>query len=103
MNISLLVEHTPTVIPTQPIMYQHPGFSSSLSCEVAAVPVPAVSWYYLDSPLGPTKIKSHDEIFMEIEGYKDGRMTFSLMLENVTDADYGHYSCNATNSSRQQR
>lgn len=99
MNISLLVEHIPTITPTQPTIYQHPGYSSSLSCEVAAVPVPAVSWYSLGSPLGPTMVKSHGDISLEIDEFKDGRMTFSLIFHNVTQEDYGQYSCNANNTS----
>ena len=97
MNISLLVEHIPTTSPTQLSVAQSPGHPSSLSCEVTAVPVPAVSWYRLGSPLGPTKMKSHGDLSIVIEGYKDGRMISSLVFYNVTLEDFGQYSCNASN------
>eukprot|EP00092_Neocalanus_flemingeri_P090220 GFUD01114246.1.p1 GENE.GFUD01114246.1~~GFUD01114246.1.p1 ORF type:complete len:372 (-),score=94.49 GFUD01114246.1:640-1755(-) len=97
MNVSLLVQHIPTINPSKSIMSQFPGYPSSLSCEVTAVPVPAVSWYSLSSPLGPSLIKSHGDLSITIDDYKDGRMTSSLVFYNVTQEDYGHYSCNATN------
>ena len=97
MNVSVLVEHIPTITPTQLTISQSPGYPSSLSCEVTAIPVPAVSWYRLESPLGPTMMKSRGDISMMIDEYKDGRMTSSLVFYNVTQEDYGQYSCNATN------
>eukprot|EP00092_Neocalanus_flemingeri_P007176 GFUD01007754.1.p1 GENE.GFUD01007754.1~~GFUD01007754.1.p1 ORF type:complete len:362 (+),score=102.88 GFUD01007754.1:347-1432(+) len=97
MNVSLLVQHIPTIIPSKSIMSQFPGYPSSLSCEVTAVPVPAVSWYSLSSPLGPSLIKSHGDLSITIDDYKDGKMTSSLVFYNVTQEDYGQYSCNATN------
>eukprot|EP00092_Neocalanus_flemingeri_P038490 GFUD01041901.1.p1 GENE.GFUD01041901.1~~GFUD01041901.1.p1 ORF type:complete len:355 (-),score=97.94 GFUD01041901.1:168-1232(-) len=97
MNVSLLVQHIPTIIPSKSIKSQFPGYPSSLSCEVTAVPVPAVSWYSLSSPLGPSLIKSHGDLSITIDDYKDGRMTSSLVFYNVTQEDYGQYSCNATN------
>eukprot|EP00092_Neocalanus_flemingeri_P029987 GFUD01032556.1.p1 GENE.GFUD01032556.1~~GFUD01032556.1.p1 ORF type:complete len:357 (-),score=100.41 GFUD01032556.1:240-1310(-) len=96
-TISLLVEHVPTITPTKPTISQYPGYPSSLSCQVTAVPVPAVSWYRLGSPQGPTMIKSQGDLSMVIDDYKDGRMTSRLIFYNVTQEDYGQYSCNATN------
>eukprot|EP00092_Neocalanus_flemingeri_P063338 GFUD01076603.1.p1 GENE.GFUD01076603.1~~GFUD01076603.1.p1 ORF type:complete len:351 (-),score=92.71 GFUD01076603.1:58-1110(-) len=96
-TISLLVEHVPTITPTKPTISQFPGYPSSLSCQVTAVPVPAVSWYRLGSPQGPTMIKSQGDLSMVIDEYKDGWMTSRLIFSNVTQEDYGQYSCNATN------
>eukprot|EP00092_Neocalanus_flemingeri_P102849 GFUD01131564.1.p1 GENE.GFUD01131564.1~~GFUD01131564.1.p1 ORF type:complete len:354 (-),score=88.31 GFUD01131564.1:15-1076(-) len=96
-TISLLVEHVPTITPTKPTISQYPGYPSSLSCQVTAVPVPAVSWYRLGSPQGPTMIKSQGDLSMVIDEYRDGRMTSRLIFSNVTQEDYGQYSCNATN------
>ena len=102
MNISLLVEHSPTIIPTK-LVTQAPGYPSSLSCQVTAAPVPSVSWYRLGSPLGPTIIRSKGDLSMVIEDYRDGRMTSSLVFHNVSRDDFGEYSCNASNSLGQVR
>ena len=83
MNISLLVEHSPTIIPTK-LVTQAPGYPSSLSCQVTAAPVPSVSWYRLGSPLGPTIIRSKGDLSMVIEDYKDGMITSSLLFHNVS-------------------
>ena len=103
MNISLLVEHSPTTIPTKLVMTQAPGYPSSLSCEVTAGQFPSVSWYRLGSSLGPTIIRSKGDLSMVIEDYKDGRMTSSLVFHNVSRDDFGEYSCNASNSLGQVR
>ena len=97
MNISLLVEHSPTINPTQESITQSPGYPSSLSCEVAGVPVPSVSWYKLQSSMGPTIIRSQDDLSMVIDDYKDGKMTSSLVFHNVSQDQFGEYSCNASN------
>ena len=98
LNISLLVDHIPTVAPTNSTISQSPGYPPSLSCEVTAVPVPAVSWYRLGLSKDPAMIKSHGDTSILIADYKDGRMVSSLVLDNVTQQDYGQYSCNATNT-----
>ena len=103
LDFSLLVEHIPTVIPVHQLIYQAPGYPSSLSCEVTAAPVPAVSWYRLGSHMGHTIIKSHQDISIMIEDYKEGRMISSLVFDNVTQEDFGEYSCNATNTLGQVR
>ena len=97
MNISLLVEHSPIITPTKVVMTQSPGYSSSLSCEVAGVPVPSVSWYRLRSPMGPSMMKSQDDLSLVIHDYKDGKMISSLVFHNITQDRFGQYSCNATN------
>ena len=102
-NFSLLVEHTPAVLPLHSPTYQAPGYPSSLSCEVTAAPVPAVTWYRVGSPTGPAIIRSHQDISIIIQDYKDGRMTSSLVFDNVTLEDFGEYSCNASNSLGQVR
>ena len=38
-----------------------------------------------------------------IEDYKEGRMISSLVFDNVTQEDFGEYSCNATNTLGQVR
>jgi len=98
MNISLLVEHMPIVSTKQSIVSQSPGNSTQLTCQVTAVPVPAVSWYSLDPDQEPAMIKSRGDLSITIKDYKDGRMTSSLIFHNVTQAHYGGYSCNATNT-----
>ena len=97
MNISLLVEHKPIITPTKVVMTQSPGYPSSLSCEVAGVPVPSVFWYSQESPLGPTMMKSQDDLSLVIDVCKDGKMISSLVFHNVTQERFGKYSCNATN------
>ena len=96
LNFSLLVEHIPTVTPLHTLMYQSPGYPSSLSCEVTAAPVPAVSWYRVGSPMGPAIIRSHQDISIIIQDYKEGMMISSLVFDNVTHEDFGEYLCNAT-------
>ena len=98
MNVSLLVEHIPIVSTNQSTISQSPGYSTHLTCQVTAVPVPAVSWYSLGSYQEPTMIKSRGDLSISIKDYKDGRMTSSLILHNVTQDHYGGYSCNATNT-----
>ena len=97
LNISLLVEHSPTVIPTESTIYQAPGYPAYLRCEITAVPVPMVTWYRLGLSTGPTMMRSQGEMSIMIEDYKDGVMISSLVLENVTTGDYGEYSCNGSN------
>jgi hypothetical protein len=98
MNISLLVEHLPIVITNQSTISVSPGQSTHLTCQVTAVPVPAVSWYSLKKNQEPAMIKSRGDLSISIIDYKDGRMTSSLILHNVTQDHYGGYSCNATNT-----
>jgi len=97
MNISLLVEHSPTITPTQVMVTQSPGYAASLSCEVAGVPVPSVSWYSLMTPQGPTMMKSQADLSLVIDDYKDGKMISSLLFHNITTQQFGQYSCNASN------
>ena len=98
MNISLLVEHLPIVITNQSTISVSPGQSTHLTCQVTAVPVPAVSWFSLKNNQEPAMIKSRGDLSISIKDYKDGRMTSSLILHNVTQDHYGGYSCNATNT-----
>eukprot|EP00090_Calanus_glacialis_P011948 TRINITY_DN20380_c0_g1_i2.p1 TRINITY_DN20380_c0_g1~~TRINITY_DN20380_c0_g1_i2.p1 ORF type:complete len:357 (-),score=99.87 TRINITY_DN20380_c0_g1_i2:65-1135(-) len=98
MNISLLVEHLPIVSTNQSTISVSPGHSTHLTCQVTAVPVPAVSWYSLKNNQEPAMIKSRGDLSISIKDYKDGRMTSSLILHNVTQDHYGGYSCNATNT-----
>ena len=98
MNISLLVEHLPIVSTNHSTISVSPGHSTHLTCQVTAVPVPAVSWYSLKNNQEPAMIKSRGDLSISIKDYKDGRMTSSLILHNVTQDHYGGYSCNATNT-----
>jgi len=97
LNFSLLVEHSPTVIPNESTIYQAPGYPAHLSCQVSAVPVPAVVWYRIGQSTGPAMIKSNGDVSIMIEDYKDGVMTSSLIFDNTTTDHYGQYSCNASN------
>lgn len=96
MNISLLVEHTPIVTTNHSIVSESIGHSTRLTCAVTAVPVPAVSWYSLKEK--PFMIKSQGDVSITINDYKDGRMTSTLIFHNVSQHNYGDYSCNATNA-----
>jgi len=100
MNISLLVEHIPIVSTSQAIISKSLGQPAHLTCEVTAVPVPAVSWYSLTSN-EPTMIKSRGDLSISIQDYKGGKMTSRLIFHNMTLAQYGKYSCNATNTEGQ--
>jgi hypothetical protein len=97
INISLLVEHSPTIIPREATISQAPGYPASLRCEITAVPVPVVTWYRLGLVTGPVMLQSHGDLALSIEEYKDGVVTSSLVLDKVTGGDYGQYSCNASN------
>jgi len=98
MNISLLVHHLPLVSTSMSSVSSSLGHPAHLTCQVTAVPVPAVSWYKLNPSLEPVMIKSQGGLAINIQDYKDGRMISSLMFHNVTQANYGEYSCNATNT-----
>lgn len=92
MNVSLRVDHAPQVNVSE-VVFQAPGYPASLQCRVAAVPVPAVAWYR-----GAEKITSNGRLSMTISDYRDGWMTCSLEFSSVSMAQYGNFSCTATNS-----
>ena len=79
------------------VMIQRPGHGMSLLCSVRAVPPPAITWYRLANNNTRDQIRSSDSVSMSIDSYRDGRVSFRLVIHNLTEADQARYSCNATN------
>ena len=48
-------------------------------------------------------ILSHGRRFITIQDYKDGKMISSLDIKNLTQNDFGKYSCIARNSEGEGR
>ena len=70
------------------------GGSAKLQCHVTGLPVPMVSW--LDS--AGHMIKSSTKHSIEISDFSDGKVTSSLNLYNLSEADMGSYTCLSSNS-----
>eukprot|EP00091_Calanus_sinicus_P009787 TRINITY_DN22757_c0_g1_i1.p1 TRINITY_DN22757_c0_g1~~TRINITY_DN22757_c0_g1_i1.p1 ORF type:complete len:163 (-),score=28.84 TRINITY_DN22757_c0_g1_i1:15-503(-) len=71
----------------------HPSNMSGHSCSC-----PCCVLVQPEEQPGAAMIKSRGDLSISIKDYKDGRMTSSLILHNVTEDHYGGYSCNASNT-----
>lgn len=67
-------------------------------CQVLAVPVAAVEWCHRGS-----RVLSHHSRDITIKHYQDGKMTSSLTVRNITQRDFGPYTCEASNSEGEVR
>jgi len=98
MKMSLLISHLPIVSTPNKNVLETDGASVQLKCEVSAVPVPVVSWnFYNQTQNKYQMILSHGRRFITIQDYKDGKMISSLDIKNLTQNDFGKYSCIARN------
>jgi len=99
MHVSLLVSHEPHVSADKYSVTQGIGLSIQLDCEVAAVPVPAVSWlFHNEVTEEDTLIQSQGNKYITIQDYEDGKIISSLNIRNVSSQDYGQYTCRAENT-----
>uniref|UniRef100_A0A1A8GPQ3 Limbic system-associated membrane protein n=1 Tax=Nothobranchius korthausae TaxID=1143690 RepID=A0A1A8GPQ3_9TELE len=84
--VNVVVNYTPTIKKTQssetPV-----GRMGTLYCEAVAVPTPEFEWYRDEN-----RLSSNQGINIQILG-----MTTNLMFANVTEEDYGNYTCVASN------
>ncbi|XP_030599440.1 limbic system-associated membrane protein isoform X1 [Archocentrus centrarchus] len=84
--VNVVVNYPPTIKKTQssetPV-----GRNGTLRCEVTAVPTPEFEWYRDDKRLSNTQ-----SMTIQISG-----TTTSLTIANVTEEDYGNYTCVASN------
>ena len=78
---------------------QTPGWPASLSCTVAGLPVPAVSWV---GPAGAAVV-SGAGVAISLSSFRDGQLTSCLTLDAVTQQQFGNYTCTAANSLGQVR
>ena len=69
----------------------------SLLCSVRAMPPPSITWYRLANNNTREQVRSSDSVSMSIDSYSDGRVSFRLVIHNLTEEDQARYSCNATN------
>jgi len=99
MHVSLLVSHEPHVSAAHYSVSQAIGLSIQLDCEVAAVPVPAVSWlFHNEATEEDTLVQSQGNKYITIQDYEDGKIISSLNIRNVSHHDYGQYTCRAENT-----
>ncbi|XP_023343455.1 lachesin [Eurytemora carolleeae] len=105
-NITVQVQHAPSVLPLRETVKQYPGFSVSMSCKVTSLPVPLIRWYKIQSSADestpavqyiPVIIQSNNNISIHLDDYKDGMIISRLQFLSVSAQDYGTYSCNASN------
>uniref|UniRef100_A0A669ERM6 Limbic system associated membrane protein n=1 Tax=Oreochromis niloticus TaxID=8128 RepID=A0A669ERM6_ORENI len=84
--VNVIVNYPPTIKKTQssetPV-----GRNGTLRCEVTAVPTPEFEWYRDDKRLANTQ-----SITIQTSG-----TTTSLTIANITEEDYGNYTCVASN------
>ncbi|KAF7199423.1 limbic system-associated membrane protein-like, partial [Nothobranchius furzeri] len=84
--VNVVVNYTPTIKKTQssetPV-----GRMGMLQCEAVAMPTPEFEWYRDEN-----RLSSNQGINIQILG-----MTTNLMFANVTEDDYGNYTCVASN------
>jgi len=97
LNVSLRVDHAPTLNVSKTV-FQAPGFPTSLHCQVAAVPVPAVAWIR-----NGERVTSDGTYAISISDYRDGWLTLSLLIPSVSRSQYGNYTCEATNDYGEER
>jgi len=97
LNVSLRVDHAPTLNVSRTV-FQAPGFPTSLDCQVAAVPVPAVAWMRRGK-----RVTSDGKYAITISDYRDGWLTVSLLIPSVSFSQYGNYTCEATNDHGEAR
>uniref|UniRef100_A0A1A7WA28 Limbic system-associated membrane protein n=1 Tax=Iconisemion striatum TaxID=60296 RepID=A0A1A7WA28_9TELE len=84
--VNVVVNYTPTIKKTQssetPV-----GHMGTLQCEAVAMPTPEFEWYRDEK-----RLSNNQGIYIQILG-----MTTILMIVNVTEEDYGNYTCVASN------
>ncbi|XP_029699584.1 limbic system-associated membrane protein isoform X3 [Takifugu rubripes] len=84
--VNVVVNYPPTIKKTQSSETQV-GRMGTLQCEATAVPTPEFEWYRDEK-----RLSNSQSINIQILG-----TTTILMIANVTDEDYGNYTCVASN------
>uniref|UniRef100_A0A3B4X6Z1 Limbic system-associated membrane protein-like n=1 Tax=Seriola lalandi dorsalis TaxID=1841481 RepID=A0A3B4X6Z1_SERLL len=84
--VNVVVNYPPTIKKTQSSETQV-GRMGTLQCDATAVPTPEFEWYRDEKRLSNTQ-----GINIQILG-----TTTVLMIANVTEEDYGNYTCVASN------
>ncbi|KAL0972749.1 hypothetical protein UPYG_G00194310 [Umbra pygmaea] len=84
--VNVVVNYPPTIKIAKSSETQV-GRTGTLQCEVAAVPKPEFEWYRDDK-----RLSNAQGISIHVTG-----TTTVLTIANVTEEDYGNYTCVATN------
>lgn len=92
-HLSVLVSDSPRLSSPVQDVTGGLGEEASLVCQVLAVPVAAVEWCHQGS-----RVQSHHSRDITIKHYQDGKMTSSLTVRNISEKDFGAYTCKASNS-----
>ena len=69
---------------------QNEGNIASFTCQATGEPVPTISWYFNDVPVGVTNTVKY-----EVVSTSPGQS--AIRINNVQSSDVGTYTCNATN------
>ena len=78
------------------VLYRQPGQPVRLTCQVAALPVPSITWFRLDMET-ISRINSSQTRNIIIDGFGEGKISSSLVFPAMSEEDLGQYVCNATN------
>uniref|UniRef100_H3BWW7 Ig-like domain-containing protein n=1 Tax=Tetraodon nigroviridis TaxID=99883 RepID=H3BWW7_TETNG len=84
--VNVVVNYPPTIKKTHSSVTQVGGMGT-LQCQATAIPVPEFEWYRDEK-----RLSNSQSINIQILG-----TTTILMIANVTDEDYGNYTCVASN------
>ncbi|XP_043232369.1 protein amalgam-like isoform X1 [Amphibalanus amphitrite] len=91
-SVRLQVQYPPEVEVAKSVVYTGEGFGAELVCVVFAQPEAEVRWEREGALLEPSHHRSSSS-----GGDEDGTR-YTLAIDSVTLADFGTYSCHATNS-----
>lgn len=99
IDVDVKFEPIVTVPVGQRTIYQAPGYRMELQCFVEANPLPMMEemkWIKSDSGLS-FSVSSDRYIIRTLEG-AFSRMNYELIIDGVTDKDYGDWTCQIKNS-----
>lgn len=88
-SITLTVEYSPMIKVDEENIPSGPGNRVSINCQVSGEPTPSVNWFFADRQIHA----SAPEISI-----KQTFGTHTLVLNDVTNASFGNYSCVARNN-----
>lgn len=107
-NFTLRVDHAPIATALETVVKQTVGNAVELRCNISSLPVSLVRWFRLgagpphlsgppNSPSSAREMRAGRGVELSLDNFQSGRATYSLRFANLSLADYGTYSCNASN------